>query len=197
TDIRKARAAFYSESGVAGVSPERLRRFFVKVDGGYQIVKSLRELCVFARHDVTKDPPFSHLDLISCRNVLIYFGAGFQKKVLNYFHYALKPTGFLVLGKSETVSAAADLFSLDYRDANVYTKVESRAHALAEFRRSEPKHMMGSAAAAPVPVSTFDLREEAERIILDRYAPPAFVVNAALQILHFQGDTSPFLKPVP
>jgi two-component system CheB/CheR fusion protein len=196
TDIRKARAAFYSESAVADVSPDRLRRFFVKVEGGYQIAKPLRELCVFARHDVTKDPPFSHLDLISCRNVLIYFGSVFQKKVLNYFHYALKENGFLILGKSETVSAAPDLFSLDYRDANVYAKIASRTHPLTEFRRHEPEQM-AAAAIAQLPAQGFDLRKEAERIILERYAPPAFVINAGLQILHFQGDTSPFLKPVP
>ena len=196
TDIRKARAAFYSESAVADVSPDRLRRFFVKMEGGYQIAKPLRELCVFARHDVTKDPPFSHLDLISCRNVLIYFASAFQKKVLNYFHYALKENGFLILGKSETVSAAADLFNLDYRDANVYMKIVSRIHPLTEFRRSEPEQMMAAAAVAPLPGLGFDLRKESERIILERYAPPAFVINAGLQILHFQGDTSPFLRPV-
>ena len=197
TDIRKARAAFYSESAVADVSADRLRRFFVKMEGGYQIVKPLRELCIFARHDVTKDPPFSRLDLISCRNVLIYFASVFQKKVLNYFHYALRENGFLILGKSETVSAAADLFNLDYREANVYTKIASRTHPLTEFRRQEPEQMMAAAAIAPLPVPGFDLRKEAERIILDRYAPPAFVINAGLQIVHFQGDTSPFLKPVP
>ena len=89
--IEKARAGLYSESSLAEVSPERLRRFFVKVDGGFQIAKSLREMCVFARQDLAQDPPFSRLDLISCRNVLIYMGPVLHKKVMGTFHYALKP----------------------------------------------------------------------------------------------------------
>ena len=101
--IEKARAGVYSESSLGEVSQERLRRFFVKVEGGFQIAKSLREMCVFARQDLAQDPPFSRLDLISCRNVLIYMGPVLQKKVMGIFHYALKPTGFLMLGKSESI----------------------------------------------------------------------------------------------
>ena len=99
TDIQEravdhARAGIYTEAAVAGVSPERLKRFFVKTDQGYQIQKSIRDLCVFARHDLAKDPPFSRLDLISCRNVLIHFGPPLQKRALSIFQYALKPGGF-------------------------------------------------------------------------------------------------------
>ena len=101
--IEKARAGVFSESSLGDVSAERLRRFFVKVAGGFQIAKSLREMCVFARQDLAQDPPFSRMDLISCRNVLIYMGPVLQKKVMTIFHYALKPTGFLVLGKSESI----------------------------------------------------------------------------------------------
>src|SRR2546429_2998887 len=121
-DIQKARAAVYSESLTADLSREQLRRFFTKIEGGYQIIKEVRELCVFARHDVTRDPPFSRMDLISCRNLLIYFTTPLQRKVLGYFHYALKPTGFLLLGKSVSVGAAPALFSLSDRRANVYTR---------------------------------------------------------------------------
>jgi two-component system CheB/CheR fusion protein len=195
SDIQKARAAKYSESATAEISPEQLRRFFVKIDGGYQVAKSIRDLCVFSRHDVTKDPPFSRLDLISCRNVLIYFAPVLQKKVLNYFHYALKPTGFLVLGKSESASAAGDQFTLQDRKANVYSKIFSSKAAFPEFRAFEAEKIVSAVPITKAPARGFDLRKEAERIILDQYAPPAVVVNADFRIIHFQGDTSPFLKP--
>ena len=97
--ISQARAGFYPEAALADVSPERLRRFFVKGAGGYQVSKTIRDICVFARQNLIKDPPFSRLDLISCRNVLIYFGPVLQKMVIPIFHFALKPSGFLLLGQ--------------------------------------------------------------------------------------------------
>src|SRR6266513_416521 len=195
-DIQKARAAVYSESLTADLSREQLRRFFTKIEGGYQIIKEVRELCVFARHDVTRDPPFSRMDLISCRNLLIYFTTPLQRKVLGYFHYALKPTGFLLLGKSESVGAAPALFSLSDRRANVYTRVMSPGQVVTEFRAAaEPEFKTMAPAAALLQPPAFDLRKEAERIVLERYAPPALVVDPSLQVLFFQGDTSPFLKP--
>ena len=196
-DIQKARIAIYSESIIRQVSPERLRRFFVKVEGGYQISKSIRDLCVFARHDVTKDPPFSRMEIISCRNLMIYLAPVLQKKVLSYFHYALKPKGSLVLGKSEGVSAAASLFLLEDHKASVYAKVASPGHTLTKSKAAELPKMMAGSAIPPLPPPTFDLRKEAERIILERYSPPALVVDSNMEIVHFQGDTSPFLKPAP
>src|SRR6185295_19905595 len=104
--LAKAREGRFLENIARDVSPERLRRFFVKVNGHYQISKAIREMCVFARHDLTRDPPFSRLDLISCRNVLIYLGPGLQEKVFGTFHYALRPGGFLVVGPAETAGAS-------------------------------------------------------------------------------------------
>ena len=120
--IEKARAGVYSESSLGEVSQERLRRFFVKVESGFQIAKSLREMCVFARQDLAQDPPFSRLDLISCRNVLIYMGPVLQKKVMGIFHYALKPTGFLMQGKSESIGGFADLFTVIDREHKICSK---------------------------------------------------------------------------
>ena len=108
----KARAGIYPADAMTQVAPERLRKFFTKVDGRYQIKSAVRDLCVFARHDLTKDPPFSRLDIISCRNVLIYLEPVLQKKVLASLHYALKDTGVLLLGKSETLGAFPDLFAM-------------------------------------------------------------------------------------
>lgn len=193
-NIQRARTGIYTEASTEAVSPERLRRYFVKMEGGYQVAKSIRETCVFARHDLIKDPPFSRMDLISCRNVLIYLTPVLQKKVLEFFHYALRPTGFLILGKSEGTSAAADLFSHEDRKANVYSKRPAPAQAVTEFPAASGKAIP----AFPLrsrQVPSFDLRKEAERIILDRYAPCGLIVDANLHVLSFQGDTSPFLRP--
>ena len=110
--IEKARLGIYIPSLVDQITPERIRRFLVKVEGGYEISKSVRQMCVFAKQNLLADPPFSHLDLISCRNVLIYFGTALQKQVIPLFHYNLNPTGFLILGTSETTGEGSDLFKL-------------------------------------------------------------------------------------
>ncbi len=120
--VAHARAGLYTDAAVAGVSAARRKRFFVKADNGYQIQKFVRDLCVFARHDLAKDPPFSRLDLISCRNVLIYMGPALQKKVLSVFQYALKPGAFLFLGNSESISEYSDLFLADDRKHRIFQR---------------------------------------------------------------------------
>ena len=124
-----ARQGLYPESIAEDVRPERLRKFFTRTDGGYQITKSLRDMCVFARHDLTRDPPFSHLDLICCRNVLIYMDSALQRKVLSMFHYALEPRGFLVLGQAESIGYHSELFELMNKKAKVYRKKAAPAAA--------------------------------------------------------------------
>ena len=158
-----ARAGIYTEAAVAGVSPARLKRFFVKADHGYQIQKFVRELCVFARHDLAKDPPFSKLDLISCRNVLIYMGPALQKRILSMFQYALKPGGFLFLGNSESISDYSDVFTAEDRKHRIFLRKPAAA-AFREFnstpdRFREPDSAAPKATAASVAV---DFRKEAE-----------------------------------
>ena len=111
TAIEKARAGVYTDTSLAQVTPRRLARFFNRTEGGYEIARSIRDLCVFARHDLAQDPPFSKLDLISCCNVLIYLGPALQHKVLSILHYALKPGCFLLLGPSEGVGTALRVVS--------------------------------------------------------------------------------------
>jgi two-component system CheB/CheR fusion protein len=193
--IQKARAGEYPEAGLANLAQEKIRKFFVKVDGGYQIAKQIREQCVFARHDLTRDPPFSNLDFISCRNVLIYLEKALQKRTIQSFHYALRPGGFLMLGKSESPAAQASLFTLEDRKHHVYSRrqvptpqfdvIPDRRETASQVQH-EGSGTMGSA---------FDLRKETERILLDRFAPPAIVVDPDLNIVHFHGDTSPYLAP--
>jgi two-component system CheB/CheR fusion protein len=123
TAIGKARSGFYLENQMLGISEERRRRFFVPVEGGgYRICKVVRELCVFARQNLGIDPPFSNLDLVSCRNVMIYLAERLQKRVLSIFHYSLNRTGFLMLGTSESTGKSADLFTLVEGPSKIYAK---------------------------------------------------------------------------
>jgi two-component system CheB/CheR fusion protein len=194
--IDKARLAIYPESIAADVSPERLERFFSRVDAGYQIDKSIRETCVFAKHDLTRDPPFSRLDLISLRNVLIYLGPLLQRRVMPLLHFALRPGGFLMLGESESVGGSTDLFSLVNKKAKIYT---ARPGSFAPLPLS-PALRLGKETAAPVagpPAADFDPSNEADRIVLDRYAPAGVIVDADLQVRRFRGHTGPYLEPGP
>ncbi len=197
--IEMARTGIYLPSQVAEVSPERLQRFFVAIDGGYQINKTVRELCVFARQNIISDPPFSRLDLISCRNVLIYFSASLQKKVLPIFHYGLKPLGFLMLGVSETVGDFTNLFHLIDRKYKIYTKqpmalsTPLELGSIYSLEAVTPTVPALSAAQA----NDLSLAQAADQLVLSQYAPVGVVVNANLDILQFRGQTGAYLEPSP
>ncbi|MEK7405013.1 MAG: CheR family methyltransferase, partial [Acidobacteriota bacterium] len=200
--IEKARAGVYIENIAADVSQERLRRFFVKHDGGYQVAKTVRDLCVFARQNLTKDPPFSKIDLISCRNVLIYLEPVLQKRVIPMFHYALKPAGFLVLENSETVGAFPDLFSLEECKHKIYRKRPVVVQTPFEFDAArapalKPEGPERAARPGEEAAGGLDLQKEADRIVLARHSPPGVVVNEDLEVVQFRGRTSPYLEPVP
>ncbi|HYM09286.1 MAG TPA: chemotaxis protein CheB, partial [Bryobacterales bacterium] len=197
--IERARQGIYPAAIARYVSPERLRRFFVKVDGGYQITRSLREMCVFAKHDVTRDPPFSRLDLISCRNVLIYLGPVLQKRVLAIFHYALQPSGLLALGASEAISTSHELFALTDRKRRVYTRkpAETRLHFGLPFGERRAQEVLGPPRLHVEPPPGSDLQKEADRVVLGQYAPPGVVVDSDMRIVQFRGQTSPYLEPAP
>jgi two-component system, chemotaxis family, CheB/CheR fusion protein len=197
--IQKARTGIYHHSLVAEVSPERLQRFFVPVENGYQISKSVRELCVFARQNLFSDPPFSKLDLISCRNVLIYLGTVLQKKILPNFHYGLNPTGFLMLGNSETIGESSDLFSPVDKKHKIYTrKLVPTRLTLDLIANNYPAKTADSIPRTDDVVwGDLDLQKEADQIVLDWYAPAGIVINNDLEILHFRGQTSPYLESAP
>jgi two-component system, chemotaxis family, CheB/CheR fusion protein len=197
--IERARTGFYQHSAVADISPERLQRFFVPVEDGYQIGKSVRELCVFARQNLCSDPPFSRLDLISCRNVLIYLGAALQQKILPTFHYGLKPSGFLMLGSSETTGESADLFTTIDKKQKIYARKLAPARLTLDLIASSPVSGMfnPSSKNATATWSDLDLQQEADRIVLDRFAPVGVVIDNDLEILHFRGQTSRYLEPAP
>ncbi len=192
--LERARAGIYPESISADVAPGRLRRFFMKVDGQYQISRSVRDLCIFAQQNLTKDPPFSKLDLITCRNVLIYLGPTLQNKVMRFFHYALKPNGFLVLGMSETVGQAGDLYSAIDRRLKIYTR-KSAAPNLGplEFGSYDDSRVEAGGQKAANP-TVHDLQRRVDQFLLSRYSPAGVLIDEELNILQFHGHTSPYLE---
>ncbi|MGE5894335.1 MAG: chemotaxis protein CheB [bacterium] len=195
--IEKARQGLYPENIVQDVSPERIRRFFVKTEQGYQISKAIREQCVFARQNLIKDPPFSKMDLISCRNLMIYFGPVLQKKALPILHYALNPSGYLMLGRSESVGEFANLFSLIDKSSRIYSKKTATTGLRFDQRRSRFKENPGSKKKAEEHAPGLDLQKEADGIILNRYSPAGLVMNEEMDIFQFRGNISPYLKPQP
>ena len=197
--IEKARAGLYGKGIARDVSAERLRRFFIESDGGYQVSKGIREMCVFARQNAVNDPPFSRMDLISCRNMLIYMEPVLQKRLVPTLHYALKPGGFLWLGSSETVSGFADLFEPVESRHKIFAKKPGQASPPilpAATATWEPTAFTGQRRRA-VEASGVDMLREADRLVVARYAPPGVLVNADLDVLQFRGDTSPFLAQPP
>jgi two-component system, chemotaxis family, CheB/CheR fusion protein len=202
--IQRARAGVYKESIASEVSEVRLRRFFHKADGGYEISKSIRDMCVFARQNVFADPPFSRMDLISCRNVLIYLSPVLQKTIIPIFHYALRQGGFLLVGNSEgLLGASAEIFDLVDRKSKIYRKKEvpspamfgltisPHAAALQDKDKEKPGREPRDAEPARTPT---DVQREADRLLLTRYVPSAVVVNDDLEILQSRGRTSRFLE---
>ena len=176
--VTTARAGVYPKDIAQDVSPERLRRFFVEVDGQYRIAKEIREACIFSRHNVLGDPPFSRIDLISCRNVLIYLERVLQQKVVPTLHYALKPGGFLWLGSSETVGTFRNLFQLEDGKHRIYAKKPgsiARAGYFPVQRAASPRTSFASVTARPS--GGTDLHREAGRL-LSRFAPPSVLVTA-------------------
>ena len=195
--LERARYGVYPESIKQDVSPERLERFFTKVDGGYQISKMLRESCIFARHDVTKDPPFSHLDLVSCRNVLIYLDGELHRRVLPVFHYALKETGLLFLGSAETIGPATDLFHTVDQQHRIYGRKAGITRLPLDGGLGFSPRESPLPEASQTPLTSSDLQKRVDRVLQHRYSPPAVLVSADLQILQFRGHTSPYLDPTP
>ena len=196
--VGKARMGVYPASIEQHVSPARLQRFFIKEEGGYRISKDIRERCIFSRHNVLGDPPFSRVDLISCRNLLIYMEPVLQQQIMALLHYALKPGGHLWLGKSETAGASRALFDVEDKRHKIFVRRPGVSTPGLPFRpalgagRADP---FLRAAPAVKAVPRADLHKEAERILLAKYAPPGVVISAAMEIVQFRGDTGAYLAP--
>lgn len=194
--IATARKAVYSSTQVAGVSPERLERFFIEVEQGYEISGIIRDACVFACHNMLTDPPFAKLNLISCRNVLIYMQPVLQKKMLSIFNYALTDRGFLWLGKSET-NRSPDLFEMPSKKTKIYLKknVDKWTLRNAFPTNKKIKHMTPSFDHERD--DNVDAQKAADSIILSMYAPSAVLLNEKLDIIEFRGVTMQFFEHGP
>ena len=198
--IGKARSGVYLENQMVDVSPERRTRFFILEEGGsYKICKAVRELCVFARQDLGSDPPFSNLDLVSCRNVLIYLGESLQKKVMPIFHYSLNPTGFLLLGTSESTGKFSYLFKSVDKKSKIYAKKLTATRPSFSFTPSSypvAKTVQKQEMNEENLINSLDLQRETEQLILNRYAPASVLVNEDMKILQVRGDIDPYLRMV-
>jgi two-component system, chemotaxis family, CheB/CheR fusion protein len=194
--IAQARAGLYDDDIVEEVGEERLKRFFTRVNGRWQAAKQLREMIVFAHHSVIKDPPFSRLDLLVCRNFLIYLNPDMQKRLISLFHLVLKPRGVLFLGASETVGRQSEFFAPLDKKWKIYERLES-------VRRDEPIFPY-SASVRRLPGIARPSRPEtsaepnggalAERLLMERYAPPCVVVNEKYEVVHVSTRASRLLE---
>jgi two-component system, chemotaxis family, CheB/CheR fusion protein len=201
--IAKARLGVYSRNDVVNISPERLQKYFSKIEGSYRIIKPIRDLCVFATHNIFKDPPFSRIDLLSCCNLMIYLDTVLQKKILSTFHYALNPDGMLVLGKSETIGAFTQLFSQVEKKFKVYLKKRDASAAAAfemNYRLPDVDRTVGGDFKKNPHKGadrSNDLEDLVDSILLNKYIPATVVVNEEMEILQFRGSTGLYLEPAP
>lgn len=196
--IAKARIGTFSEEALRGVSPARLARYFSKDDRyGYRINKNVRERCAFVKHNLASDPPYSKLDLVSCRNVLIYFTPELQKRVVATFQFALKQPGFLLLGRSENVGDPCVLFAPVDKENRVFERTNAKNTLRLPYAKEAQAQPVPKAAAKPETPVPEDFERQVETALLQHYVPPGVVVNEALQIVHFRGQTGRFLEPAP
>jgi two-component system CheB/CheR fusion protein len=202
--IAQARSGRYPAGIASDVSPERLARFFTpEADGSaYRINKEIRDLVVFSEQDLIKDSPFSKLDLISCRNLLIYMGSELQKQLIPLFHYALNPNGMLFMGSAESIGEHVNLFSTLDRQSKLYRRKEFLSKTLGlppgKFFRSMPVMETAQKPFGQLPgKGKVSLRETTERILLELYAPVSVLVNERGEILYIHGSTGHYLQMVP
>ncbi|MDI1232773.1 MAG: chemotaxis protein CheB [bacterium] len=194
--IVKARIGAYTNVELKNVSDHLLKNYFTKSSGGYQVNRQIRDMCVFAVHDMLKDPPFAKMDLISCRNVLIYMDTFLQKRALSTFHYSLKNNGFLLLGKSETTGPASELFTTFLKDDKIYLRkaVPSRFVQLYSERKDAGINEKIKKISKPV-VQQNDFRKSAENILIAKFTPPSVIVNDQMDIVHINGFINAYLEP--
>jgi two-component system, chemotaxis family, CheB/CheR fusion protein len=202
TSIARARSGHYPQNIEGDVSADRLRRFFTKVANGYRISKSIRDMCIFAQHNLLSDPPFSQMDIICCRNLLIYLEPSLQNRVLSLFHYAARPDGYVVLGTSEGIGVATRLFASEDRALKIFKK-KAAGRQLVTFSLSRPfeRSEYGAVRLPAKPPdsgwSYVEAQKEFDRRLLTQFAPATAFINEDLEIVHTRGNVSRYLKLAP
>ncbi|MFC0407708.1 CheR family methyltransferase [Roseomonas elaeocarpi] len=190
-----ARVGRYPSTIARDVTPERLARWFVEEGETYCVARELREICIFSQHSIVRDPPFSRLDLVSCRNLLIYLGAELQSRVIPLFHFALKPGGFLFLGNAENVSRHANLFEPMDRAYRIFRRSETEARVLPDFPYTPVARISTDVAVPPRPQSSDEVLPRQVERIAERYAPAYAVVNERFEVLHFSPKAGRYIHP--
>lgn len=206
TAIAVARKGWYSTQALADVSVERRERFFIPQEGGFAVHPDIRAMVMFARHDVIVDPPFTQLDLLLCRNVLIYFNATLQRRLIPLFHFSLRAGGTLVLGSAETVGRSQNLFTTLVARSRIYKRNEQTAEpgsVVFPVRRRVPSHTPPQelSVSSPIPpmsaatATSPNLQTLADQVLLQAYSPAAVLVNAAGDLVYISGRTGQYLEP--
>jgi two-component system CheB/CheR fusion protein len=201
--VETARTAIYPESLAGEISPDRLRRYFVKIDRGYQVSKRVRDTCIFARQNLSTDPPFSHIDILSCRNVMIYFNQALQRQVMLTFHYALESGGYMLMGMSEGLREYGDVFGTVDRKYKIYMKTGNSPPFRYEPSRSfsVSRNVVGMRPHLTESDITvwpeLELQRAADRIVLARFGPPGLIVDEQMNVLQARGQTSQFMDIAP
>ncbi len=194
-NIEKARKGSYPKTIETDVPEKQLKHFFKSFNGNYLIAKNIRDMCVFAKQDITADPPFSNMDIISCRNMLIYFDAYLHEKVVPTLHYALKPSGFLVLGQSESIGKFTNLFE-PLKKTSIYSK--KKAQPVITFglqASSRYQQKMKEVKSGEKKDALAILKDEVDRLLVTEYVPAALLVNSNSDVLLFRGNIAPFVLP--
>jgi two-component system CheB/CheR fusion protein len=195
--IAKARTGIYAKKEMGGLSPQQVEKYFTKVNGGYHVNKSIRDMCVFACHNFLKDPPFAKMSLISCRNVLIYMETFLQKRALTTFHYALNEHGYLLLGNSETTAPAAELFATYGKSEKIYTRKSVPGKFLHPASGKTEKNLKSNGNTVKKEPGRDDFQRSADEVILAKFSPSGIVVNEELDIVQFRGGVGAWLEPAP
>ncbi len=199
--IKKARLGIYSDQAVKDISDKRLDQFFENTSEGYKIARHIREMCVFAVQNITQDPPFSNIDLVSCRNVLIYFDAAFQETVIPLFHFAINSSGFLLLGTSETVGKFSQFFNTLDQKINLYSKRILANKPVYKFPTQQAPSKLKDSTGSVSVISNCraDIKEVTKKIneiLLETYAPPGVLIDSRMHIHQFVGQIFTYLGPI-
>lgn len=194
-----ARNGIYPESSIADIAPEQLSRHFIKKENNYQLKKEIREMVVFAHHNVIKDPPFSRMDMITCRNLLIYMNSDLQKRIIPLFHHSLNNEGILLLGTSESIGEFTNSFTVFDPKIKIYKKNSESIKHKSTAGYELPNIKQGILPAVSFPSA--DARKKlnvsglTEKILLDNYAPPSVIIDKNNNALYFSGNTGLYLEP--